>query len=124
MLRPSYLALDASKVRLLQQVLPQKFYARVELEILVALFAEAMTFILGHDVPDGRARLLQRRHHLLRFAHRHARIVLTGHDNHRLADLFDVVHRRDFFEVLAHLGSRSSPYSTRRKSRRYASVCS
>src|SRR5215469_656013 len=50
----------------------------VELIILVGLFLKAVTFVLGHDVPDGCSLLFKGGENLVAFADRDARVVLAG----------------------------------------------
>src|SRR5262249_16260943 len=88
---------------LLQQILLQKLHRRVKLKVLIHLFPKGVPFVLRHQIPDRRSLLFQRAENLLRFPHRHSRIVLSGHNHHRLLDLLDVVHRRDFFQKFTHL---------------------
>src|SRR5438105_1005059 len=64
-----------TECRSLKQVLSHEQYRGVELEIRIALLAEAVAFIFGHEVPDRRALLLQRFHDLLRLAPGHARVI-------------------------------------------------
>src|SRR5438105_13862632 len=63
---------------------------RIELEVLVALLAEAVAFVLGHEVPDGHAALLQGGHHLLGLGPRDARVVHPLDDEEGLGHLVHV----------------------------------
>src|SRR5688572_25169041 len=78
---------------LTKQVLAHEHDRRVELEIGVALLAESVTFIGGHEVPHGTSVLLDLRHHLLRLGARHPGIVAALHDEERLGDLSRIVQR-------------------------------
>ena len=52
-----------------------------------------MAFVLGHEVPDGHAALLQGGHHLLGLGPRDAWVVHPLDDEQGLRDLVDVVER-------------------------------
>src|SRR6185503_18754937 len=76
--------------RLLEQKLAVKLDRGQELVIDVALFGEAVAFVLRHHIPDRAAVLANGFDHLLRLGHRHARIVFALHDQKRLRDLLHV----------------------------------
>ncbi len=103
---------------LLHQMLTNELDRGIELEVSIVLLSKAVPFVLGHQIPNRAAIRLNLGHHLLRFAQWNPRIVATLHDEKWLGDTTGVVQRRDLFKNLAISGSRSSPYSTRRKSRR------
>ena len=108
----------AERAPLLQQKLLQKFYRGIKLKILVLLFPEPVALIFGHQVPHRRTLFLQRFHDLLRFRYRHTRIVFPATTSMGFL-IFSMLFMGAIFSRKSCIfGSRSSPYSTRRKSRR------
>ena len=103
---------------MIEQEPPHEHHGRVELEVGITFLREAVAFIPGHQVPHRLLVLLHALDHLLGFAERHARIVAALHHEERVRNLLRVVDRRGLVEEAAIFGSRSSPYSTRRRSRR------
>ena len=61
-------------------MLSDKQHSGVELKNDVALFAEAVPFVFGHQVPDRAAVRFDSRDHLIGFRHRNSRIVAALDD--------------------------------------------
>ncbi len=99
---------------LVQQKIRNEEDRDVEQEIAIGLLTEAMPFILRGKVPDRHAIGPYCRNHLLGFRGCNGRIVQSLHDQKRLRGIRSRNART--------LGWRSSPYSTRRKSRRQSAV--
>jgi hypothetical protein len=94
------------------------FEPLVEAVVGIFLAHEAVAFVLGAQVPHRRAVGAHRGHDLLGLGVGHARVVAALHHEQRLADALGVVSGEMRSRKARIAGSRSSPYSARRRSRR------
>ena len=104
---------------LLQQVLLDERHGRVELEVLVLLLGEAVALVVREQVPDGAAVLLHRRRPSARdsvYGTRGSLRPCTTKSGFVILRAFVAGEIWTRNSLIA--GSRSSPYSTRRRSRR------
>src|ERR1700685_1368038 len=96
-------AIDSVCTRvLLQKIFLQERDRGVELKVRVSLLFVSVSLIVGNHVPHRSSLLLQSGRNLIRFAHRHARIIPASHHQHGFPNLLDVIHRRDPLQKLAH----------------------
>src|SRR5579862_5032433 len=94
--------LPSEQLKLLLRELLQETRRRQKISVAVGLLPEAVSLILGREVPDLAAARAYLPHQLLGLRGRDARIVEPGHDQHRLADPTGVGERRDTVEKGTH----------------------